>query len=155
MGNVTAQKNLANCYKKGKGVNIDPKKAFLWTIEAAKRKDIDSQGIIALYYFKGYGVDKSNEDSLIWYARYYHRNEINDVNQAFDAFSEKTKENDAQSLYIVGKCYQYGVVINKNIAEANSYYEKAAKLGHVESLIKLKRLSSIYELCSLTIFNKG
>ena len=148
MGNTTAQKNLAKCYKKGIGVNIDPQKAFLWILDAAKRKDLESQGIIALYYFKGYGVNKCYEESLMWYARYYLRNIFSDVNQAFNAFVEKAKKNDAHSLYIVGKCLQYGIATDKNIAEANSYFEKAADLGHVESMIKLRRKSSLCELCS-------
>ena len=84
----------------------------------------------------------------MWYARYYHKIDISNINQAFNAFVEKANKNDAQSLYIVGKCLQYGIAIDKNIAEANSYFEKAANLGHVESLIKFRRKSSLYELCS-------
>ena len=148
MGNVTAQKNLAKCYKKGIGVNVDPQKAFLWILDAAKRKDLESQGIIALYYFKGYGVNKCYEESLIWYARYYHKIEINDVNQAFNAFVKRANNNDAQALYVIGKCSQYGIATKKSIAEAFSYFEKAADLGHIESMIKLRRKSSLCELCS-------
>lgn len=146
MGNETAKKNLAKCYKNGKGVDKDPQKAFYWTLEAAKGKDLESKGIIALYYLKGYGTDKSYEEALIWYARYYHRIEINDVNQAFNAFTEKANNNDTQSIYIVGKCLQYGIAADKNITEAFSYYKKAAKLGHVESMIKLRLQSSLFEL---------
>lgn len=148
MGNTTAQKNLAKCYKKGIGVNIDPPMAFLWTLEAAKGTDLESQKYIALYYLKGYGTDRSHKESLMWYARYYLRNIFSDVNQAFNAFVEKAKKNDAHSLYIVGKCLQYGIATDKNITKANSYFEKAANLGHVESLIKLRRKSSLCELCS-------
>lgn len=148
MGNETAKKNLAKCYKNGKGVDKDPQKAFFWTLEAAKGKDLDSKGIIAIYYLKGYGTDICREESLIWYARYYLRSEINDVYQAFNSFAERAKKDDAQSLYIVGKCWQYGIVKERNISEANSYFEKAADLGHVESMIKLRRKTSLCELCS-------
>lgn len=148
MGNVTAQKNLAKCYKNGKGVDNNPKMAFFWTLEAAQRADLESQCIIAIYYFKGYGTERCLKDSLIWYARYYHRIYINDFNQAFNAFAENAKKGDAQSLYIVGKCWQYGIVKERNISEANSYFEKAADLGHVESMIKLRLKTSLCELCS-------
>ena len=148
MGNITAQKNLAKCYKNGIGVTVNPKMAFTWTLEAAKSADLESQKYIALYYLKGYGTDKSHEESLIWYAKHYHKIDISSVNQAFNAFLEKAKQNDVQSLYIVGKCLQYGIAIGKNISRANMYFEKAANLGHVESLIKIRRKSSLCELCS-------
>ena len=109
---------------------------------------MESQKYIALYYLKGYGTDRSHRESLMWYARYYLRNIFSDVNQAFNAFVEKAKKNDAHSLYIVGKCLQYGIATDKNVTKANSYFEKAANLGHVESLIKLRRKSSLCELCS-------
>ena len=150
LGNTTAQKNLAICYKNGTGVNIDPNKVFYWTLEAAKRSDQDAQRKIAFYYLKGYGVNKSNEESLLWYARYYLRRiDISNANQAFNIFVEEGKDDDAQALYIAGKCMQYGIATDKNIAEAYSYFEKAADWGHVESLIKLRRQSSLKVFCSM------
>ncbi len=149
LGNTTAQKNLAICYKNGTGVNVNPEKAFFWTLEAAKLSDQDAQRNIAFYYLKGYGTNKNDEESLIWYARCYHRNNsISNAEQAFWAFAEKAQEGDAQSLYVAGKCLQYGIAIDKNIVEANSYFEKAADLGHVESMIKLRLKTSLCELCS-------
>lgn len=149
LGNTTAQKNLAICYKNGIGVNVNPNKVFFWTLEAAKLSDQDAQRNIAFYYLKGYGTNKNDEESLIWYARCYHRNNsISNAEQAFWAFAEKAQEGDAQSLYVAGKCLQYGIAIDKNIVEANSYFEKAANIGHVEAMIKLRRQSSLCELCS-------
>ena len=105
LGNTTAQKNLAKKNKNGTGVNIDPSKVFFWTLEAAKLSDHDAQRIIAFYYLKGYGTNKNDEESLIWYARCYHRNNsISNAEQAFRAFAEKAQEGDAQSLYVAGKC---------------------------------------------------
>ena len=154
LGNSTAQKNLANCYKNGKGVKKDPQKVFFWTLEASKT-DFDSIKTIAFYYLKGYGTNKSLEESLIWYARYYSRielqykNNIKDINDAFRFFTEKAQIDDAQAIYIIGKCFQYGIAAKKNMAIANTYFEKAAKLGHVESLIKLRDSSSLCKLCSM------
>jgi len=149
-GNTTAQKNLAKCYKNGTGVNINPNKAFFWTLEAAKLSDHDAQRIIAFYYLKGYGTNKNDEESLIWYARCYHRNNsISNAEQAFRAFAEKAQEGDAQSLYVAGKCMQYGVATEKNITKAYSFFQKAAKLGHIESLVKVRQISALQELCSI------
>lgn len=151
LGNVTAQKNLAICYKNGTGVESNPSKVFYWTLEAANNGDIDSQGKIALYHFKGYGTDKDNAEALLWYARYYSENNHNHICNANDAFSflqEKANEGDSQALYMIGKCLQYGVANDKNIRNAYTYYGKAAELGHIESMIKTHRTSSLYDYCS-------
>ena len=165
LGNITAQKNLANCYRNGTGVKPDTNKEFYWTLEAAKQFDLVSQQKIALYYFKGYGTNKSKEEALVWCARYkstedalewYARdylkaeyvNKIDNVDDAFRFFFEKAEKGDSQSLYLVGKCWQYGVGTEKNNEVANSYFEKAAELGHIESIIKTGKFLSLYKFCS-------
>ena len=149
LGSTTAQKNLAICYKNGTGVDANSQKVFYWTLEAAKRSDLKSQKTIALYYLKGYGTDRSNEKSLIWYANYYFRIILRDAKQAYKSFLEKAEKDDAQSLYIIGKCLQYGVATEKNITEAHSCFVKAAKLGHIESLIKVRQISALQDFCSI------
>jgi len=153
LGNITAQKNLAICYKNGTGVELNPQKVFYWTLKAAINGDSESIGMIALYYLKGYGANKSNEDAFMWYAKYYsdadEDNLINNVDDAFNFFSKKAEDGDPQALYIIGKCLQYGVTTNRDIKGANTYFEKAAKLRHIESLIKVRQVSTLYELCSI------
>lgn len=150
LGNVTAQKNLAICYQKGTGVESDPSKVFYWTLEAAKNGDIESQGKTALYHLKGYGTDTNRAEALLWYARYYSKDiHINSASKAFNFFEKKADEGDLQALYIVGKCLQYGVVVDKSYEKAWVHFEKAAELGHIESLIKVHQTNSLYELCSV------
>ena len=150
LGNITAQKNLANCYKNGTGVKSNSQKEFSWTLEAAKNGDLKSIGRISFYYIKGYGTDINHEEALLWYARYYSKDiHINNANEAFSFFKKKSEEGDSQALYVIGKCFQYGVATDRNIRNAYTYYEKAADLGHIESLIKMHRISSLYEMCSI------
>lgn len=150
LGSITAQKNLAICYRNGTGVLPDSNKVFYWTLEAAKNGDVESQGKIASYLLKGYGTDINKEDALLWYARYYSKDiHIDNANDAFNFFKENSKEGDSQSLYVVGKCLQYGVIVDRNYEKAFECFEKAAELGHIESLIKVHRISSLYELCSV------
>lgn len=150
LGNVTAQKNIATCYKYGTGVELNTSKVFYWTLEAAKNGDVESQGMIALYHFKGYGIEKDFVGALIWYARHYSKGVlINNADEAFDFFRMKGEENESQALYIVGKCFQYGVATEKNFEKAFVYFGKAAELGHVESLIKMHRISSLNVFCSV------
>ena len=153
LGNTTAQKNLANCYKKGIGVNPDAKKYFHWILKAAKNKDLESIGKIAFYYFIGFGTEKSNEDALVWYARYYSKSDneiqINTPDEAFNFFKTKADNDDSQAIYILGKCIQNGIVKDKDFELANTYYKKAAELGHIESCIKVREASLLSNLCSI------
>ena len=150
LGNIKAQKNLALCYKMGTGVERSPSKVFYWTLKAAENGDIESMRKIALYYINGYGTNKNKIEALLWYAKYYSKNiHIDNANEAFYFLKKKSDEGDSQALYIVGKCLQYGVATEKNIRNAYICFEKAAELGHIESLIKINRLSSLYKLCSI------
>ena len=153
LGDIVAQKNIANCYFNGIGVEVDSTKVFFWTLEAAKKSDLDSQRKVAIYYLKGYGINRDREKALIWYAKYYFKsdvkNEIDNIEDAYRFFMEKANEGDPQALYIIGKCLQYGIATGKKLIEADIYFQKAADLGHIESLIKVKRLSSLYDLSSM------
>lgn len=149
LGNIKAQKNTAKCYKNGTGVESSPSKVFYWTMEAAKNGDIDSLGKIAFYLFKGYGTKKSHTEALLWYARYWFQDiHVPNPSLAFQFFHEKANLGDPQALYIIGKCLQYGIIEEKSIEDSYSYFEKAAELGHIESLIKVHHTSSLFDYCS-------
>lgn len=149
-GNITAQKNLAICYKNGTGVELNPSKVFYWTLEAAKNGDVESQGKTALYHLRGYGTNIDHKEALLWYAKYYSKDvHINNANEAFNFFKKEADEGDSLALYVVGKCLQYGIVVDRNHKKAIDCFEKAAELGHIESLIKVRRISSLHDLCSV------
>lgn len=149
-GNITAQKNLAICYKNGTGVELNPSKVFYWTLEAAKNGDVESQGKTALYHLRGYGTNIDHKEALLWYAKYYSKDiHINSASEAFDFFKKEADEGDSLALYVVGKCLQYGIVVDRNHKKAIDCFEKAAELGHIESLIKVRRISSLHDMCSV------
>lgn len=150
LGNITAQKNLAICYENGTGVELNPSKVFYWTLETAINGDVESQGKIASYLLKGYGTDINKEEALLWYARYYSKDiHINSASEAFDFLKKKADEGDSQALYIVGKCLQYGLIVDRSYEKASEFFDKAAELGHIESIIKTRRISTLNKLCSI------
>ena len=153
LGSLRAKKNLANCYKKGIGVTPDAERYFYWILEAAKNNDLESIGKVAFYYFIGFGTEKSNEDALVWYAKYYAKpgNEIqiNSPDDAFNFFITKADGGDSQAIYTLGKLMQYGIVKDKDFELAHTYYKKAAELGHIESIIKIRETSRLINLCSI------
>lgn len=119
-------------------------------IGGGKNGDVESQGKTALYHLRGYGTNIDHKEALLWYAKYYSKDvHINNANEAFNFFKKEADEGDSLALYVVGKCLQYGIVVDRNHKKAIDCFEKAAELGHIESLIKVRRISSLHDLCSV------
>jgi len=51
------------------------------------------------------------------------------------------KEDNAEANFLMGQLYEGGLSVDQNHELAYSYYEKAAKNGHVKSLTKLGHLT--------------
>jgi TPR repeat protein len=51
------------------------------------------------------------------------------------------KEDNADANYLMGQLYEGGLSVDQNHQLAYSYYEKAAKSGHVKSLTKMGHLT--------------
>lgn len=62
----SAQNNLGNLYKYGKGVTRDPQKAFMLFEAAAKQGNIFGQKNTALCYKQGFGVAADREEYASW-----------------------------------------------------------------------------------------
>lgn len=147
LGNIIAQRNLSNCYHEGKGVDKNKEKAFYWRLQAAKNHDVSSQEKIAEWFFKGFGVNQDREQALIWYVKSKlegdKKNAINVISTAIMTLIEFANNGDVACQYYVGKCYEYGVGVEKDIFEANKWFVRASDNGHIESFIKLRRINDI------------
>ena len=60
--------------------------------------------------------------------------------RAVDDLKEIAEKNVADAVFIVGKLYEIGEVIGKDIDVAIEYYERAAKQGHAKALEKLQNI---------------
>lgn len=47
----------------------------------------------------------------------------------------------SEAQYVLGACYQNGIVADKNITEAVKWYRKAAAQGHKKAMTALLKLS--------------
>jgi hypothetical protein len=67
IGNIQAQNNLGVMYRRGKGVDKDPKEAFKWFEKAAARGSTKGMMNLASMYKKGEGVKQSLELAYSWF----------------------------------------------------------------------------------------
>ncbi|MCR4667528.1 MAG: sel1 repeat family protein [Desulfovibrio sp.] len=102
---------LAYCYENGVGVNRDEGKTLELMKNAAEKGVPEAQFNLALYASKGrYGVPKNYEESFTWAKR-------------------AADQGYAQAERYVGACYEYGVGVEMNVAEAAKWYAKAKAKG--------------------------
>lgn len=145
LGNLVAANNLSNCYQSGTGTQINPQEALIWKTKVANANNTKAQKTLAEWYFKGYGTCRNREKALYWYAKSTccDTDRIKDINDSILYIKEKANEEDALFQYLLAKCYDYGIGLQKNKQEAALWYKSSAENGFVESLIKLHLINSL------------
>ncbi|GBB96230.1 hypothetical protein RclHR1_27030002 [Rhizophagus clarus] len=113
--------NLAECYRYGRGTDIDIVKAFNCYKEAANK------GHVNLIYELGelrnvIDTEKELDISIV---------------KAFNCYEETANKGLVNSIYELGECYRYGKGTDLDIIKAFKLYEEAAKYGHVNSIHEL------------------
>lgn len=109
-GAVEAQSLLAFCYRNGKGVRKDPKKAFFWAARAAESGDAAAQRLVAFFYQQGEGVAKDPVQALYWNRK-------------------AVEKNDAFAMLNLAVAYENGWAVQADPAAALELYRRALKSG--------------------------
>lgn len=149
-GNARAQTLLARCYENGLGVPQDMDTAAKWFRLAADQNFSEAQVQLAHLYELGAGVPKNDAAVADLMARaanagyaeaqfnlalYYSQGRYGfpkDQNQSFAWAKRSADQGFAQAQRYVGACYEFGVGVNENPAEAAVWYNKAAAQGLVK-----------------------
>lgn len=120
-GILEAQFELAEAYRKGRGTEISPQKAFYHYKIVADAGDYEAQLWVAIAYAFGWGVEASFEKAFIY-------------------LKESATNGDAIGNWLLGLCYESGfeVVVDKN--KAWECYNKAAHTGFTRAYYELGRL---------------
>ena len=111
-GNVDAQYELANCFKRNVNSSLTKYQGQTWS-EAVK------------WYRKAAEQGDSR-------ARFI----VNDINK-FEKILREAEQGDADAQYQIAESYSEGETIQKNNTEAVKWYRKAAEQGHILSQYKL------------------
>lgn len=146
-GNPRAQVILGRCYENGLGVPQDMETAAKWFRIASDQNYAEAQVQLAYLYELGAGVAKNDASVVDLMTRaakggsaeaqfnlalYYSQGRhglAKDQQQSFVWAKRAADQGFAQAQRYVGACYEYGVGVAENAAEAALWYSKAAAQG--------------------------
>ena len=117
-GHITAQSDLAEMYRLGKGGKKDLAQAAKWYIKAAEQGDAYAQYWAALSYYYEWGVKQNYK-------------------KAFQFMKKSAIQEDADAQSMLGDFYRDGIGCKENKKQAIVWWEKAAKQGETEALTSL------------------
>jgi TPR repeat protein len=138
-GNAIAQIQLGSSYYSGKGVSQDYAQAMVWFRKAADQNYMLAHFFIGAMYLQGAGIKPDYGKAMMSLRKV---TDLEAFPAGFDpvADADKVKMLKAQANFMIGAMYEEGIGVSKDIAEAISWYSKAAELGKAEAKAKLTQL---------------
>jgi TPR repeat protein len=106
-GDLSAQLDLIDHYRNGKGVEVDTNLTFRYAQMAARQGDTEAQQLTATMLLDGVGTNPNPQEATIW------------LKKAADKGS-------TQAQHDLGYCYSTGMGTKKDNQKANSWWLKAA-----------------------------
>ena len=134
--------NLAVCYKKGAGTEVDHFKEVELFEKAVALKYLPCCSYLAECYILGEGVEKN-------------------INKGIELLKYAVEQNDKRSCFLLGKYYQNGVGVERDIPMAIQYYTKAGLLDYKKAIIALVNIfeeenyKDLFENEQFDVFVKG
>jgi TPR repeat protein len=121
---AAAQHHISKVYLLGNAfTEEDTWLGILWLQKSARGHCPQAQYDFAMLYLEGKVIAKNVANALYW--------------------AELAAQNDyIYAILFLAKCYEEGVIVEKDENKAKNYYRKAAKLGNTDSMLKLATLLS-------------
>ena len=162
-GDIRAQFLAGSSYLTGNGVKADPAEAVRWFEKAAQQGSVDAQTSLVLYYLGNEPVRL--DEARSWAAKLENQTGSRGVGAVFRRFftemgewpePERTHERikdwfdslfstkDPDLLYGLGFLYELGYQGQRDMDKALALYKRAAALGNVNAIKKLKELQSVF-----------
>jgi hypothetical protein len=117
LGNVDAMMRLGLLYDKGHGVKADRKKSMQLTRMAADRGSASAQFNLAF--------DLEDDEAT--------------RREAFSYYKRSANQGLTDAVYSIGRCYERGIGVERDVDEARRWYERAAAKGDEDAIAKLSR----------------
>ena len=120
-GSVTAATHLGFCYMHEIGLERDAAKGIKLLEEAYARNEVSAAYTLGEAYWSSSGergVDKDDAKALEW-------------------FRKGREGADDDSIWALAECYEYGVGVEADEAEAAKLYEEAARLNHSRAIAQI------------------
>ena len=130
-GNFFAQRILGQCYARGEGVEQSYTEARKWIEKAAQQRDELAQELLLTF----------DTDPKILFRLGEEARERSEVNTAITYYFKAADLGSAEAQLMLGECYSVGAGhLPKDREIAVEWYRKAARQGHPDAEMVLKRL---------------
>jgi len=117
-GAPEAQRNLAQLYRLGLGVEKDNKRAYDLYVAAAEQNSVEAQVNTAFLLLTGEGVEKDSKQAALWFAK-------------------AADQGDALAQFNLGLMYEKGVGVPQDREIARELYQLSANQGQKRALARL------------------
>ena len=148
-GYIRSMVFVGECLYNGDNTQRDVDKAVEWFSKGA-----EAGNVFCMYWMGdacefGNGVPKDMDKAMEWYTKAAEKGHVlsrrkiqqqKDLESPFDGFMKQAEAGDAQSMYMIGMCYESGVRVEKDAAKAREWYTKAAGLGNDAAKRALEQL---------------
>lgn len=153
---------LAEFYEQGVICQKDYTKALFWYEKSASNFCIEAFIKIGMFYKNGLGTQKDLKKSFYFFNSAMKQNQkkavyknagydigllyltgtegIRNTQTAFNIFRESAIKGDDKSQFMLAKCYEEGIGVDKYDHFAKIWYEKAAEQGNEDAKRQLKKL---------------
>lgn len=135
-GNVPARIFLADMYNYGWGVERNAAEAMNYY--AKSRGEIYSQFMYVNLMLLSQDKVPAIENDYSTAMKYYN---VKDYAKAAEIFTASAKNGNPSSQYMIGRMYEHGQGVERNIETARSWYTEASKNNEARAKRALKRLS--------------
>lgn len=149
-GLASAQYNLGRMYELGIQLPTDKKLAMDWYEKAAKQHYPDAEYRMGISLLYGSGVKRNEAVGKKWLAlaaKHGHavaKNMMDDMQDGTNSsahnvslavrwYLERALVDNGQSAFHLGKIYEHGWGVNRDLAEAVKWYRRAAQTGNQEA----------------------
>lgn len=121
-GNAAAQNEVGGWYYRGRHVKQDYNEAARWWAKAAKQGHVRAIGNLGLCYQAGHGIAVDSLKAVLLYQKSIKAGNKDLLEQHI----EFAKKGNLFSNMLVASCYQNGIGVEKNPAEAIQFLKSAA-----------------------------
>lgn len=160
-GHAKAQFELAyrlgyERYPDGSMYAIDNDEANEWYILAAsnfradaEKGDAEAKYFLGCCYKDGLGVVCDFGEALKWFTAaaedgYYWAYTMVASMEKLEEYRKGVLADDSEACYQLARCYYYGFDVTQDQGEAMALYEKAAAMGHEDSIEMLKKIKKSF-----------
>ncbi|MBQ2616932.1 MAG: sel1 repeat family protein, partial [Synergistaceae bacterium] len=139
-GNVKAEIYLADMFNYGLGTEKDPQAAMNYYRIAGENGDVYSQFMYVNLMLANRDNPPKEDDEKNYDTgmKYYN---AKDYAKAAEIFTASAKNGHAPSQYMIGRMYEHGQGVSRNVDTAREWYTESSNNGDSRAKKALKRLS--------------